>query len=599
RNPFSYKPWVELKTYGAMFDTLEADIVCFQELKIQKRELTDGMVLVPGWDCYFTFPKHKKGYSGVAIYIRQSKISPMKAEEGITGHLAGPSSTTPYISLPTSQQIGGYPTYLTRDEALLLDSEGRSIILDLGAFILIGTYCPANRDSSRDEFRTAFVKALFERCRNLITMGRRVVLVGDLNIARDEIDSAHAKEAMSKAGGVSFKELSECRMMFDRLLEPHQEGVMVDVCREWWPERRGMYTCWEQRIQARPGNYGARIDYVCCSSDMKSWFSAANIQEGLMGSDHCPVYAVLKPIVSIQISSAGESTETHLLDILNPKGMYINSIKQPTCRASKTYQVPKLSGRLMPEFTARRNIKDMFSKQTVSNEAAMVSVKQTVNRLVGESSPSSTTATNSSSVEDFASAKVVTGEASDRDEVNSQNRAKRNVSSIGAAWGTEKRRKASVAVPKNITGHKQGRLLGFFKPRDDGSKEEQKDTANTNSAISSQTEKKEQRVEGVDDKLFYACARTCANEGGDGDDSGGMHDPIEAKEKWNKLFTRKLPPRCDGHGEPAKWLVTKKKGVNCGRGFWVCARPVGPEGEQKEWRCNFFMWGSDWGNSSA
>jgi len=44
-----------------MFDTLEADIVCFQELKVQKRELTDGMVLVPGWDCYFTFPKHKKG----------------------------------------------------------------------------------------------------------------------------------------------------------------------------------------------------------------------------------------------------------------------------------------------------------------------------------------------------------------------------------------------------------------------------------------------------------------------------------------------------------------------------------------------------------
>lgn len=187
------------------------------------------------------------GYSGVAIYTRQSKISPIKAEEGITGYLTGPSSSTSYISLPTSKQIGGYPTHLTRDEALHLDSEGRAIILDLGAFILIGTYSPANRDSSRDEFRTAFVQALFERCRNLITMGRRVVLLGDLNIARDEIDSAHAREAMSKAGGVSFKELSECRMMFDRLLEPHQEGVMVDVCREWWPERGGMYTCWEQR----------------------------------------------------------------------------------------------------------------------------------------------------------------------------------------------------------------------------------------------------------------------------------------------------------------------------------------------------------------
>jgi AP endonuclease 2 len=44
-----------------MFDILEADIVCFQELKIQRKDLRDDMVLVPGWDCFFTFPKHKKG----------------------------------------------------------------------------------------------------------------------------------------------------------------------------------------------------------------------------------------------------------------------------------------------------------------------------------------------------------------------------------------------------------------------------------------------------------------------------------------------------------------------------------------------------------
>ena len=53
-----------------------------------------------------------------------------------------------------------------------------------------------------------------------------------------------------------------------------------------------------------------------------------------------------------------------------------------------------------------------------------------------------------------------------------------------------------------------------------------------------------------------------------------MHDPVEAKEQWSILFTKKPPPRCDGHGEPAKWLITKKKGSNCGRGFWICARYV-------------------------
>ena len=45
----------------AMFDILEADIVIFQETKIQCKDLRDDMVLVPGWDCYFSLPKHKKG----------------------------------------------------------------------------------------------------------------------------------------------------------------------------------------------------------------------------------------------------------------------------------------------------------------------------------------------------------------------------------------------------------------------------------------------------------------------------------------------------------------------------------------------------------
>lgn len=46
-----------------MFDILQADIVIMQELKIQRKDLTDDMVLVPGWDCYFSLPKHKKGKS--------------------------------------------------------------------------------------------------------------------------------------------------------------------------------------------------------------------------------------------------------------------------------------------------------------------------------------------------------------------------------------------------------------------------------------------------------------------------------------------------------------------------------------------------------
>ena len=77
RNPFGYQPWRDKRSFAvclhdqikdinvdplqAMFDILEADIVVLQETKIQRKDLSDDMVLVPGWDCYFSLPKHKKG----------------------------------------------------------------------------------------------------------------------------------------------------------------------------------------------------------------------------------------------------------------------------------------------------------------------------------------------------------------------------------------------------------------------------------------------------------------------------------------------------------------------------------------------------------
>lgn len=51
-----------------MFDILEADIVVMQELKIQRKDLRDDMVLIDGWDCYFSLPKQKKGEHQFSIY---------------------------------------------------------------------------------------------------------------------------------------------------------------------------------------------------------------------------------------------------------------------------------------------------------------------------------------------------------------------------------------------------------------------------------------------------------------------------------------------------------------------------------------------------
>ena len=367
RNPFGYQPWRDKRTFESMFDILEADIICFQETKIQRKDLEAPMVLIPGFDCYWSLPRYKKGYSGVVVYTRNSKCAPIRAEEGIAGGLCPPNSTTPFRDLPEDQQIGGYPTLEQMSEsefdAATLDAEGRCVILEFPAFVLIGTYCPAERDETRTHFRTAFLKVLDSRIRNLVKMGKRVVWIGDLNISREEIDTAMADEMMRKNGVDHVGWISTpARRMFNQLLvggkvhgerdEGREDQIMWDVCRSFHEGRIGMYTCWETKVNARPGNFGARIDYVVCTYNMKDWWSDANIQEGLMGSDHCPVYAVLKEKIEI------DGQEKHTLDLMNPEGMFVNGQRQ--IEWSNKHLLP-MSGKLIPEFDRRRNIKDMFA----------------------------------------------------------------------------------------------------------------------------------------------------------------------------------------------------------------------------------------------
>ncbi|KAA8899776.1 DNA-lyase 2 [Sphaerosporella brunnea] len=535
KNPFSFQPWSTQKTFEYMFDTLEADIVCFQETKIQKKDLTDDMVLVPGWDSYFTFPKLKKGYSGVAVYTRNSKCQPIRAEEGITGYLEPPSHPgKTYKSLPSSDCIGGYPE-LSKEDALLLDSEGRALVLDFGAFVLIGTYCPASVDPTRDAFRIAFVEALFCRVRKLVTeCKRRVVVVGDLNIARDEIDAAGAKEMMREFQMVSWKE-TPTRDALDRLLAPNKHGVMVDLCREYFPSRLGMYTCWDVKKNKRPGNAGSRIDYILCSSDMQSWFSEANIQEGLMGSDHCPVFATLTPTVNI------DGKQKNILDLVNPEGMFRSGERQTTFNVPAK---PRLCMRRFPEFSQRQNIKEMFRKISSTRVAATMAPA----------------------------------------------RASTPPSSVGRPAKRLKSSSSSSILRKSQIPKSQGQktLTGFLKPA-------VSNRASPSSASDApQTDIGQPRASSLD-----SCEQPSSKEAAISVNQS-MIDPIESKEQWDLIFSKRRPPVCEAHGEECIQLVTKKPGLNHGRAFWMCRRPIGPEGEsvaesgrKTEWRCNFFKWASD------
>ncbi|PYI30749.1 DNase I-like protein [Aspergillus indologenus CBS 114.80] len=607
RHPFSYEPWRGKRTFDAMFDILEADIVVFQETKIQRKDLRDDMILVPGWDCYFSLPKVKKGYSGVVVYTRNATCAPIRAEEGLTGMLCPPNSSVSFRDLPEDQQIGGYPTLeqlssLEVDPATL-DSEGRCVILEFPAFVLLGIYSPATRDETRDSFRHDFIDLMDARVRNLVAMGKRVFVTGDLNISRREIDAAHAAEAIRKGTMTEDEWISmHARRVFNQWFvdgkvigerdEGREKPVLHDICRSFHPDRTGMYTCWEQRINARPGNYGARIDYVLCSLEMQDWFCDSNIQEGLMGSDHCPVYAVMKDSIMF------EGEETNVRDIMNPAGVFKNGERQ---QEYTTKLLLPTSGRLIPEFDKRRSIKDMFMrKPTKSSQSSQTGTSpDTRPTIVQKAAALSASESNPNE----------TGSGADGESRGTvRKRSDKPESPI-------KRSKSMIAPAPAPTSSGQKTLKGFFKPKsaptnssDDCSKDAElaisqpstSSSTTTGPTASSQLEEHEAVDTVTGTSAEEANSRNPSSVFTPEEDDA-VFDPIVSKEDWSKLFTKKRAPLCEGHQDPCISLTTKKPGPNCGRAFWICSRPLGPSGNKEkgtQWRCPTFIWASDWNSSS-
>ncbi|OHW97823.1 AP endonuclease 2 [Colletotrichum incanum] len=629
--------------YQAMFEILEADIVIMQETKIQRKDLRDDMVLVPGWDVFFSLPKHKKGYSGVAIYTRNATCCPIRAEEGITGILAAPNSTTSFRDLPETQQIGGYPRpgQLSGevDEATL-DSEGRCVVLEFPAFVLIGTYSPATRDSSRDDFRLGYLNALDARVRNLVAAGKQVILTGDLNVSRDEMDTSNIREALRKEG-MSVEEWMRMpsRRLFNHLVFDGQvtgerdEGrgtpVLYDLTRVFHPTRLGMFTCWDTKRNTRPANNGSRIDYILCSAGIKDWFTDSNIQEGLMGSDHCPVYANLADTVK------ANGKDTSVLDLMNPDDMFRAGKR---LREWSTKDLLPLSAKLIPEFDRRRNIRDMFMKKPAAKPLPSPASDAIESRsLVSEEPPTlhekeDPEPSQQETSEPPASQASVQSNSAEPSLIPSTTKlpvsqTKSPVKRLSETTTSTRRPVKRTKTNDTDSSSKQSTLTGFFKPKQPPSKPASAEADTTSVTRPSPTNNRSAAGSGgglsrpslsgmskttpppspgsaaadarpppVPSPSPSATSSVAATASAL-DTSERVFDPIEVKESWSKFnLGKRIVPKCE-HGEPCIILQTKKPGVNCGRSFYICPRPLGKSGEKEkgtEWRCGTFIWSSDW-----
>ncbi|KAI8159828.1 DNA-(apurinic or apyrimidinic site) lyase 2 [Colletotrichum sp. SAR 10_70] len=594
RNPFGYQPWREKRTYQAMFDILEADIVIMQECKIQRKDLTDEMVLVPGWDVFFSLPKHKKGYSGVAIYTRNATCAPIRAEEGILGVLTPPGSSTPYRDLPPDQHIGGYPRagqLSSEVDDATLDSEGRCVVLEFPAFVLIGTYSPATRDSSRDDFRLGYLNALDVRVRNLIAQGKEVILTGDLNVILEELDTCNLREMLRKEGmTVEDWKGMPSRRIFNQLVvggnvtgargEGREKPVLHDLTRIFHPTRQGMFTCWDTKRNTRPANNGSRIDYILCSSGIKDWFTDSNIQEGLMGSDHCPVYAIIGDVVN------KHDKDVPIVDLMNPSDMFRQGDR---LREWAAKDLLPLSAKLIPEFDKRRSIRDMFMKKpttkpttdtpppSIPKDTPSQQPKSPSFPNVPDDPPSQTFApSNTSKIPPTVPDRTLPPSSS------------APVKRQAEAKDTKRSLKRTKTNDNDSKTNKQSTLTGFFKPKAPAAKptgahaesEIIPDSSDKNNGPEDQSQENKAAVlvgslstvaevpataESLTSPLPSKQQQPASTlDLSATETSEKVFDPIETKEAWSKFsLGKRVVPKCE-HGEPCVSFQTKKPGINCG-----------------------------------
>lgn len=404
-------------------------------------------------------------------------------------------------------------------------------------------------------------------------MGKRVILTGDLNVIRDTIDTANLAERLRKENmAVEDFFAAPSRRLFNHLVfegnvygerdEGKEKPVLWDLGRLFHPTRQGMFTCWETKKNCRPGNFGSRIDYVLCSDDMKDWFVDSNIQEGLMGSDHCPVYATIGNVVKI------DGNEVHVKDIMNPEGVFQGGQR---LRDWTPKDLLPMSARLIPEFDRRRNIKDMFFKKPVvapkpspspssepppsendqqSNDISNPAKEPGEPPLPPSASPSSAPSPMKQSSTGFKRTSSIP-----TSNTRPQKKTKGNLS-----------REPSASA--NTSGKGQSSLMGFFKPKATDNPSSSSDAKNQTTASTEADGTSEAEVQATEP------TETVPNEQATEEQSKDtitppitkekkFIDPIESKESWSKLMSKRTPPKCE-HGDECTSFVTKKAGANKG-----------------------------------
>ena len=228
--------------------TVGADCMGVQEVKAQAVDLDGRYDHIDGMAGHFHFAD-KKGYSGVGLYTRKR-----------------PSEVVVGLGNAEFDAEG-------RWVEARFDNAGRRLSI-------ISCYFPSGSSSEeRQAAKFRFLDIIYPHLLRL-KAEREFILVGDINIAHQEIDLRNWRSNQKNSGF-----LPEERAWMTKLLS---EAGLVDVFRRLNPHP-DQYTWWSNRGQARANNVGWRIDYHLATAAMAATACREHIYLEQRFSDHAPL----------------------------------------------------------------------------------------------------------------------------------------------------------------------------------------------------------------------------------------------------------------------------------------------------------------------
>jgi exodeoxyribonuclease III len=221
------------------------EVVCLQEIKAPPSKVPAALCELDGYWCLW---HGETAYSGVGLLVRRDVA------------VASPAFV--------------HPTF---------DVETRIATVAVGGVTFASVYVPNGGKDFPAKLR--FLEALERFAAEANAAGGRLVLCGDLNVARTDQD-VHPKER--KPGLVGQR--PEERAVLERILS----HGLVDVGRALDPANDGLFTWWAPWRNLRQRNIGWRIDYVLASEGLARTATRCAVLADFGTSDHAPVVAELQ-----------------------------------------------------------------------------------------------------------------------------------------------------------------------------------------------------------------------------------------------------------------------------------------------------------------